>query len=163
MSALLLLQFVLPLALIVWVGWRLLRSWAGTAMQSASIAFYVLSIAIIGLWTMLPWWTPIGLGLALMAVVAITVRAGKRPWLPGSLSEWSGFLVFTLLGCSTAWLAGAGLKGRAAPTSDSVALGFPLEPGRYLVVNGGDSMRVNAHLTLQRRLLSCALALAHLS
>jgi hypothetical protein len=146
MSILLLLQLILPLALIACVGWQPLRSWAGIVMQSASVALYVLATAIVGLWTLLPWWTPFGLGLALMVVIALTVRANRRPWLPVSLPEWIGLGVFAFLGCATAWLAGTGLMGRAAPTSDVVALDFPLEHGRYLVANGGNNVLVNAHL-----------------
>jgi Peptidase family M23 len=145
-GAVLLLQLMLPLALIAWVAWRPLHSWAGIAIQIASIALYVLAIAIIGLWTFLPWWTPYGLGFALMVAIAPTFRAKQRPWFPGSLPEWIGSAVFTLLGCSAAVLAGAGLAGRIAPTSDIVALGIPLQPGRYLVANGGNSVLLNAHL-----------------
>jgi hypothetical protein len=146
MSILLLVQLLLPLALIAWLGWRPLRSRAGMAMQIASVALHVLAIAIIGLWTLLPWWVPYGLGLMLLAVVAPGVRATGRPRLPVSLPEWISCGVFALLGCSTAWLAGIAMMGRAAPTSDVVALGFPLGPGRYLVANGGNSVLVNAHL-----------------
>lgn len=146
MSILLLLQLMLPLALIAWLGWRPLPSWAGIGMQIVSIALYVLALAIIGLWTILPWWTPFGIDLALLVVIARTVNTSRRPWLPVSLPERIGFGAFALLGSSAALLAGAGLIGHCAPTTDTVALGFPLVPGRYLVVNGGNSVLVNAHL-----------------
>jgi len=146
MSALLLLQLVLPLAFIAWVGWWPLHSWVGVGMQVAAVTLYVLATAIIGLWTFLPWWTPFGLGVALLAAVASALRVGGRNWLPGSLFEWVMFSAFALLGCSAGWLAGAGLVGHTVPTGDIVTLGFPLEPGRYLVVNGGGNVLVNAHL-----------------
>lgn len=146
MSIPLLLQLVLPLALIAWLGLRPLQSLAGIAMQIASIALYVLAIAIIGLWTILPWWTPWGLGLALMVAIARNVRSSGRLWPSGSLPGWVGFGFFSLLGCAAALLAALGLSGRFAPASNIVVLGFPLEPGRYLVVNGGNNVLVNAHL-----------------
>ena len=38
---------------------------------------------------------------------------------------------------------------RPAPAAGVVNLAFPLEPGRYLVVNGGSNSSTNAHLETQ--------------
>ena len=38
------------------------------------------------------------------------------------------------------------LRSRATPTVGVVNLAFPLEPGRYLVVNGGSNISTHANL-----------------
>ena len=146
MIALVLVQLMLPLVLIGWVLWWPLRSWAGVAIQISAIGLYLIAFAFIGLWTVLPWWTPCVLGLMLAATCGGTLHARRRPWRPASLLEWAAVGMFTLLGAAATWLMVTALHGRVAPAGRVVELGMPLEPGRYLVVNGGNHALINAHL-----------------
>lgn len=59
---------------------------------------------------------------------------------------WSAALVLVLLGGYAAMQATAMLAGRQAPLLARVDLAFPLHGGTFLVVNGGNDIRINAHL-----------------
>lgn len=66
--------------------------------------------------------------------------------LPIAWGAWLTAGFFLVLGMASAYgLAGA-WRSRAALPMPTVKLSFPLEPGSYLVVNGGSSIKTNAHL-----------------
>ena len=55
----LLLQLVLPLGLIVWLGLAPARSLAGYAVQAVATGLVLLALAMVALWILLPWWLPL--------------------------------------------------------------------------------------------------------
>ena len=62
---------------------------------------------------------------------------------------WGAWLVaglFVVLGVASAYGIAIALRSRNVPPASAVTLAFPLEPGVYLVVNGGSDINTNAHL-----------------
>ena len=62
----LVLQVIIPLALIVSVVRGREASMLLRALKAASIGSYLVTLALGGLWLALPWYTPIALGLCLV-------------------------------------------------------------------------------------------------
>lgn len=148
MRTLFLLQLVVPLALVAWMG--LIPPRAGLAfwLQAAATATALWTMALLGIWLVPPWWAPLAFGVALAAVVAIGLRrrlpfASKLPVAWGARLSAGFFLV---LGMASAYGLASAWRSRAALPPPAVNLSFPLEPGSYLVVNGGSSIKTNAHL-----------------
>ena len=54
--------------------------------------------------------------------------------------------LFVVLGLASTYGIAVALRSRTAPPERAVTLAFPLEPGVYLVVNGGSDIQTNAHL-----------------
>lgn len=109
---------------------------------------YLAAIARVGLWTSLPAWTPLALAVAAIAVAparradAPTPRRGRRGRVAWVVR---GTLLFA--GASIAgWAGYEALATRRPPPGEPVPLAFPLEAGRYLVVNGGSRASTNSHL-----------------
>ena len=85
----LLLQLVLPLGAVVWLGWRTPRSWTGFWSHVLTSVLLILAAALTGLWTALPWWLPLAYAVALLLVGAAVYGSGNLPeqrW-PHALAE----------------------------------------------------------------------------
>lgn len=147
MSVLLVFQLALPLGLIGWLGLRPLRSTAGLAVQVTAISLVLLAVTWAGVWIIPPWWSPRAYGV--LALVALAWGVHHRPpsptW-PSSWREMGALVVLLALGAGAAWQAAGAWIGRRLPSGSVVELMFPLGPGRYLVVQGGNHICVNAHL-----------------
>jgi hypothetical protein len=106
-----------------------------------------------GLWLALPISTLVPLAALMLVANSVAVwracRRGLRAGRP--VFVWAGRIIaLAVLGLG-GWLALPALAGRNLP-ADAVDIRFPMRGGRYLVINGGASERVNGHLmTLQDR------------
>jgi hypothetical protein len=138
------LQLLVPLtlfALLALVRWRSRATCTLTAIVAAA---YLLTVALAGVWLLLPWYLPIlyaGLFfLALRRAIRLGDAAGwsGRPW------RIRAAVPLALLALGTVALAARAVEGRMPPER-TVDLAFPLRRGTYLVVNGGRNTFVSAH------------------
>ena len=143
--AVLAVQILLPVVLIA--GHALVRpvSAAGLVLRMAAVLGLCGLLVLVGFWAFPPWWTPYG--LMVLAALA-TWRAARLLLRPGPVAgRWrrGGEYVLSsaLLLLVVVALPGV-LGGRQAPPG-AVDIAFPLEPGRYLVMNGGHHPLLNAH------------------
>ncbi|MCL4775316.1 MAG: peptidoglycan DD-metalloendopeptidase family protein [Burkholderiaceae bacterium] len=141
------LQFVVPLALIVWLAVLPRRSWLGFSLHVLVTGVWLMAVALCGLWTVLPWWTAHLLGLVLVATALLRLRthAAFTP-IPTGPASWlvlgAGLIV---LMTSVTQIVSA-LAGRIPVPGTTADVAPPFEEGIFLVVNGGSNERVNAHL-----------------
>ncbi len=141
-----LLQLLLPVALLAWVARFPPEGKLNFWIQVVATALVLFAVALAGLWVALPWWLanvyPIVFGVC-------TVLGGQRsPWKPGlpaGAPAWVHAVGFTAMGAFAAGVVYGALAGRLAPPGESLELAFPLGPGTYLVANGGSDLVVNSH------------------
>ena len=147
-------QFALPLILIGWLVWVPARSALGFVVQVVASVAALAVMALQGIWLLPPWWAPIVFAVAL-GVAAWLGRRRVRPFssaVPRTRGAWIVMGLFAMLGATSIYGTVNALRSRMAPAAGVVNLAFPLEPGRYLVVNGGSNSSTNAHLeTLDAR------------
>lgn len=145
-TQLVLLQVVLPLALLTLHATLVPVSAAGLAFRVVGIAVLLLYLAAAGLWLFPPWWTP--WALVLLHALA-TFRARRlytaRTHAAGRARRTGEAGIGVLATALGLYLLVPALAGRQAP-DDTVALASPLEAGRYLVLSGGTSPSINNHL-----------------
>lgn len=141
------LQLIVPLALIAWLALAPPSNRASLWTQIAATALALLAIALAGIWLFPPGWVIwlYGALFVLAAVKALRRRHAVALW-PVSGRRWSATLVFVLLGGYAAMQVTSMLAGRQAPLLAQVDLAFPLHGGTFMVVNGGNDIRINAHL-----------------
>lgn len=148
MSTLFLVQFALPLVLIGWIAMAPPRTLFGFGIQFIASAAALWAMALLGIWLLPPWWAPYAFGVALL--VAAWPGRRRRESLASALPvTWATSIVaglFAALGVASACGIVIALRSRTAPPGPAVKLAFPLEPGVYLVVNGGSVINTNAHL-----------------
>lgn len=153
MNALFAAQAFVPLALIVWMALAPPRSAAGFGIQLAASACCLWAVAWLGIWMLPPWWAPWVFGLGLLGAAGMgwgQRRHSASPW-PASPGARVVALWFALLGFTSAYGIVIAAQSRSV-RPPLVNLAFPLEAGRYLVVNGGSGSSTNAHLeTLDAR------------
>jgi hypothetical protein len=148
MITLYLVQAAVPVALILWMALASPRSASGFLLQFATSAACLWAAALLGLWLVPPWWAPWGFGAGLVAAAWLGLHR-RRPFastLPRTPGAWVVAALFTALGVSSAYGMVTAWRSRTVPPLPVVNLAFPLEPGRYLVVNGGSDSSTNAHL-----------------
>lgn len=146
MTGILIAQIVVPVLLVLWMAVLSPRNPVGWAVQLVASLLALAAIARIGVWLFPPWWTPYA-AAALLLLVAIWQlrRGGFERGVPRELSGWLRVGVFLAVGGYAAFQV---IQARAAariPDGMVVDLRLPLAAGRYLVVNGGDALLVNAH------------------
>ena len=144
---LLLAQVVLPLALLAWAWLAPPRDWATRLLQLAGIGALLAWLAVAGIWTMPPWWS-IWVYAALWLGAAVR---GVRPRhrlaaMPGRFAGWVTATTFLAMGAYATHEAASAALGRRLPAGPVTEMRFPLDGGTFLVVNGGDDLRINAHL-----------------
>ena len=148
MITLFLLQLVVPLLLVAWMGLAPPRAWLAFWLQAVATATALWTMALLGIWLVPPWWAPHAFGMALAVTVGLGLHR-RLPFVSALPVAWSAWLCagfFVVLGvASTSALVGA-LRSRTAPPLAALNLAFPLGPGNYLVVNGGSDIDTNAHL-----------------
>jgi hypothetical protein len=87
-----LLQLILPLALVAWQARVRLRTFGAWALTLIGVGSYIVATAVLGNWEALPWYTPSALLLLLGATTwhrAVWIRSLSR-W-PASNYEWREF------------------------------------------------------------------------
>ena len=141
-------QFVAPLILIGWLAWTPARNGLGFMVQIFASFAALAVMALQGIWLLPPWWAPIVFAVALGLAAWLGWRR-VRPFaslLPVTWGAWIVLVFFIALGTASTYGTVIALRSRIAAASGVVNLSFPLEPGRYLVVNGGSNSSTNAHL-----------------
>jgi len=140
-------QVIAPLSLLAWLWFVPGRSRASALVRVFMTAAYLIAIAIAGLWLIVPWFLAI-LYMVILALqapaIARRVRSVSR-W-PQRRLEWFGLALNGLLAIAFVGLTGTAVRARWPPQEQIVDLEFPLRDGTYLVVNGGSSELINAHL-----------------
>ena len=148
MNTLFLLQLLVPLALVAWMGLAPPRAWLAFWLQVVATACALWTMALLGIWLVPPWWAPPAFGVALTVTVGFGLRR-RLPFvsaLPVAWSAWLSAGIFLVLGVTSAYGLVAALCSRTVLPLAAVNLSFPLGPGSYLVVNGGGDINTNAHV-----------------
>lgn len=144
----LVLQLAVPVLLICCIAFFPMRGRAAFWIQASATAAMLAAIALVGLWTMLPWWTPYVYALLFVLALSFSLRraSARRDASRTSLSSWVAGIFFLCIGGLGLYQAGTALYGRIPPHKDMVDLAFPFRAGSYLVANGGASTNINSHV-----------------
>lgn len=149
---LVILQLLIPLALLVWQGALPARSQIGWLLKTLAVLGYLVAIALAGLWMVVPWWTPyLYLAVWLCLTVVAFHRAMRQPRL-SQRSRW-GWVKVGACGAIAGlfWILTLHIwTGYFPPAVSPVSLEFPLRNGTYYIANGGSKEVLNAHLDLVR-------------
>ena len=148
MTAIYLLQLVLPLLLIAWLGAAPPRALWAFWLQVVATAAALWALAWLGIWLLPPWWAPPVFGVGL-AVAAWMGWHRRRPFASSrsvTVGGWVTSATFVTLGVVSVYGIAIAWRSRTVPPVLAVNLAFPLEAGRYLVVNGGSGISTNLHL-----------------
>ena len=140
-------QFGAPLILVGWLLWAPARSGLGFVAHVFGSFAALAVMALRGIWLLPPWWAPFAFAVALGLAAWLGWRR-VRPFssaLPVTWSAWIVLVFFIALGTASTYGTVIALRSRTA-SAGVVNLAFPLESGRYLVVNGGSNESTNAHL-----------------
>lgn len=143
-----LLQLVLPLALVSWVASRRHPSRLSWVLAVVLAAAWIAAVSVAGLWLVLPWYLPIVHGLLLAIAAArsvVSIRDG--PGWPRGGRALAGAAATAVAAALAVALTAWGLAGRIPPDRPAVELAPPLRGGTYLVANGGSNALVNPHLS----------------
>lgn len=122
----------------------------GLVLRSVGLVLFCVLLVPVGIWAFPPWWTPyLFVVLALLASVVAT-RKFRATHAPAGAVRRVGEIVLAAV-VSVVALVGllAVVQGRQVPP-EAVDIAFPLEPGRYLVVNGGHHALINPHFMTLR-------------
>lgn len=142
-----LLQILVPLALLLWLYIAPGKSVALYLAQIVTIALYLLALFFIPMWLIPPWWMPwvyVAAGIMMLVVQGLRGTPTARPRLPSKRSGWLALIFLTMAAIFLTWANIDAISGRAAP-QNTVDLAFPMGPGTYLVASGGSTATVNAH------------------
>lgn len=141
-------QLALPAALLLWLWLRPASSTLSYGVQVVVIALYFFALCVVPMWLAFPWWVPrlfvaiAGLVLATQLATGVSRRGSHRPQI---WKQWTGTGMQAVLASGLLVIVLVALDGRKTPPG-SVDLAFPLGPGTYLVVNGGSTELINAHV-----------------
>ena len=140
------LQLVLPLGLLAWLAFGRPMSRLSGILRVVMVGLYLLVVACAGLWLVLPWYTPVAYAIGLLlATISSAQRLRVVPPWPRGARGITGALALTVAAAAFLILLARVASGWRAP-ADPVDLLFPLHRGTYLIVNGGGSKLINAHL-----------------
>lgn len=148
MAPIYVLQLLLPIALVLWIGVAPPANRLGFAIQVSASVLTLAAMALRGIWLLPPWWAPYGFGAA-FGVAAGVGLLRNRPFasaMPGTRRAWIATALLAAFGAASAYATAIALHSRSPPSPRTVKLAFPLEPGQYLVVNGGSDISTNAHV-----------------
>ncbi len=148
MTLIFLLQLVLPLLFIGWIGFAPPKSTLGFFTQAVGTSAALLALTLTGLWLFPPWWTPyLFAGLWVAAVFVGWRRSALFALrLPSGWMSWMFWVAFIAIGTWGVYQSASALAGRTPQAGAVVDLAFPLKGGTYLVVSGGSNLSVNPHL-----------------
>jgi len=142
----LVLQLLLPVALLLWLALARRASQAVWTLRVLLTVLFLGNLAVAGLWLVLPWYTPVAYAAGLLLAASISAhRLHEVPTWPSGWRGMVGLGVLVTAAVSCAVLLLQAERGRGTPAG-AVVLSSPLASGTYLVVNGGHSELINAHL-----------------
>lgn len=147
-------QVLVPAVLIVLQAAVRPGSWPALVLRTLALLLMCAFLGLAGFWAFPPWWTPHAFGALALAASGLAAwrlaRARRRGHGPaGGVRRFGEALVALAVGALSALGVAAAVGGRHLPEG-AVDIAFPLEPGRYLVVNGGHHPILNAHfMTLE--------------
>lgn len=140
------LQTLVPLILATWLAFIPPNSTVGFWTQAVATAIGLLAISATGIWAFPPWWAPYGFAVLLFAATVNGVaRRRIQPFWPQGARGWLSLALFAALGLYAANDARIALAASKTSLGRVINLASPLEPGRYLVANGGAAPSINAH------------------
>lgn len=140
-------QLLIPAVLLAWLAFGRPRTRTSWLARTVIATGWLVAIAVAGLWTAIPHGT-VWLWFVLLAgSAAMAYRRTRRPgWWPEGRWARAGTVVLVLAAGAMALFASRALTWRTPPAGPVVDLAFPLQDGRYLVVNGGSSNVNNGHV-----------------
>ncbi len=139
-------QLALPLILIGWMLWMPARGGLTFLLQVFGSFAAIGAMTFQGIWLLPPWWAPYAFAIALGVATRVGWRR-LRPFarlMPTTSAGWVVSIFFAVLCALSVYGTATALQSRTTPLG-VVNLAFPLESGRYLVVNGGSNSSTNAH------------------
>jgi hypothetical protein len=139
------LQLVLPVALLLWLAFGRPKTAIAWLLRVLLVTCYLLATGVAGMWLVLPWYTPVIYGIALLGALIHSLPHYTIPLKPVGSKGWLAVLLFGALVAILGGLSVSVLNARRVP-ADAIDLHFPLKNGSYLVVNGGRNELINAHL-----------------
>ena len=143
------LQILVPLALVGWLAAWPATSWLGLGLQGLGTGLVLLALWRVALWGVPPRWVIAGFGVIwlLAAACALWRLAGAgAPLWPRGTAAWTGLAIAAGLAGLGGAAATAALWSALPPQGQVVELGVPLGPGHYLVAHGGRREITNVHL-----------------
>jgi hypothetical protein len=142
----LILQFLAPLGLLAWLAYGRHGSRAALLLRAILVAAYVETVAVAGLWLVLPSFLPaIYVVLFVLALVHAWRLVPIGTGWPAASRGWIGIGVRGALAAAAMTLTVYALSGLRPPREPAADLTFPLRGMDYSVVNGGSTGLVNAH------------------
>lgn len=144
---LLFLQLVVPTTLLLALIVAPARGRAVWSAGFAATTAVLILLALTGLWLVPPAWTLLVylVGWAVAAWLGVRRRTARTA-RPRSRGHWVFVVSATALTLYSAREALLAWRGHQQPAGAVMELAFPLREGRYLILNGGDDVRINAHL-----------------
>jgi Peptidase family M23 len=147
MLAPILAQIILPLVLITGLAIAPLPNLLGIWVQTFVTAITLFAISRMGVWVFPPWWTVYLYGLLFVfALVMRLWRQQPKRRIPSSWSGWLAVIGFVAFGVFAGHEATRSWAGQFPPATSAIELTFPLRGGNYLILNGGNDIRINSHL-----------------
>jgi hypothetical protein len=141
------LQLGVPLVMLLGLALAKPSSKAGLVLNVIAIGGWLLAIALAGMWTIVPWWTPHALAVGLAAVTMWRLRTFRRlPATPSRAGAWVNVIASLVVGSATLLYSAVAISGRSEPDGPIADIANPLPEGTFLVVNGGSARSINAHL-----------------
>ncbi|MDO9521542.1 MAG: M23 family metallopeptidase [Pseudohongiella sp.] len=143
-------QLLIPLIVLLWLALLPASGWLALIVQSLSVAAILLALALVGLWSLPPWWLPYVYGICFLAIM---LRHGLKGLFVAHV-RWAAGMPNTVLliagaalGAYGVWVSSQALSGRQLPADvDVVNIALPFGQGIYLVAHGGSHTVVNGHL-----------------
>jgi hypothetical protein len=145
---LMLLQFGLPLLLLLWLGVAPAKGWMAFTAQALSVGAVLLALALAAMWIVPPWPTPWVYGIAFLAALGPGLSRIRRTKASVWGENWTVTLALApliLLGAFGVYVSANGLLGRVPPKGPVAEIAAPFPEGHYLIASGGANDWVNAH------------------
>lgn len=144
---LILAQLVLPLGAIAWFAIAPLRNLLGFSLQALVTAILLFAIARAGIWIFPPWWMVYVYSLFFILSLMVGLKRHlPRHRMPSSWLGWAVIVGVVAFGIFAGNEAARSWIGQFPPKIPAVDLAFPLRGDHYLILNGGNDIRINAHL-----------------
>jgi hypothetical protein len=145
-------QIALPVALVAALAASRCSSRLELWLQVLAAAAYLLLIAVVGVWLLIPYPVIWGYAGALAAAAgAAVVRLRQHPMAPRSGQRRARLAAHGALAAVSLLALSAALAGYAPPDADDLRLASPLRGGVYYAVNGGASILINPHMKALHR------------